>query len=548
MTPPALPRTALLTSVAVALVTAWFSLVGLGWRHLWVDEVDTAERAAAVLAWGYPRVLDASGEPSLNTGGLELEDGDAHRFSPWGQFYVSAAGLAVGRALGLSPDAAVRAPAALMHVAAAALATWGCVALGGASAAVGAAVGLSVGLDSVRLTYARQARYHAMVELLVVLGLLGAAVVARGGGAGWWLLGTSTTLTAQFHPLSGALFGVVLVGAVVASQGPPWRPNVRAHMLRFVVVPGLLSAASLAALARPWRQDSGRFAVSLHTHALDHGPSRWALVGALVGLLLCVAWGQRALAARVLTLVGLTVVAAQAMEAVAVSNYRYFLPVPLVLALWPMLRGDIRFGTARESALWMVSLVALWGPDVVRTQQMGTHAGITLALTDRRLEEEHARQPVHQVLDFLSARAEVKQPVLWDLVPQYVNWYRPGTPVALLPDAAAKTAANAGNALWDRPLRMPTWHVWFPAAGAGTWNCSGHCDYAVKYADPAHPDRPYTLTSGRLGLSVRMCPVMGVPANRVANAPFLLLSTGDFGPGSAPNEVMVVARVCDTPE
>src|SRR5688572_6718010 len=86
--------------VVVALVTAWVGLQGLGWRHLWVDEVDTAERAKAILAHGYPRLVDEHGHLSLNTAGQELEGGETHRFYPWGQFYVAATGLGVGNIVG----------------------------------------------------------------------------------------------------------------------------------------------------------------------------------------------------------------------------------------------------------------------------------------------------------------------------------------------------------------------------------------------------------------------------------------------------------------
>jgi hypothetical protein len=545
---PLVHRVARWPVLLVLVVTLWASTSGLGWRHLWVDEVDTAERASAVLAWGYPRVVDRHGVLSLNTGGYELEDGETHRFSPWGQFYVTAAGLAVGRALGWSGDFSARLPAALAHTAAAGGVTWGCLALAGATPAAAAVVGLLTGLDSVRLTYARQARHHAMVEALVVLGLVGLGLLRLGRKAGLGLASAVMALTAHLHPLSGAVFAVTLLMLLLAMRQaavlfPAFGASVRDIAFK-VLLPGAASALVLLLLARPWRQDPWAFAAGMASHALAHQPTWWGLAF----VTLCVGVAARARAWRVagvLLVLALTpVVLVQPLALTTVSSYRYFLFLPLVFALWPVALGPLVQDHHRRW-LWAGVILTLLGPDLHRGLKMGTHAGVALALQDARQEALGTRQPLHQVVDFLRQRARPDEPILWDMVPQYVNWYLPGQPVALLPDLAARVKSTQDSPWWKAVPRQAVWHVWFPKAGAGTWDCSGHCDVRAVDANPDQPQTPYTLESGRLGTRVRMCPVMGVPASRIANAPFLLLATGALQPAGAADEMLVVSHACD---
>ena len=134
--------------------------------------------------------------------------------------------------------------------------------------------------------------------------------------------------------------------------------------------------------------------------------------------------------------------------------------------------------------------------------------------------------------------------MLFDAVPQLANWYLPALDVALMPDAASRTALNAANPIWLAALRMPDWHVWYPTWGSGTWNCTNQCDYRATLVDAAHIDGPYDLRSERLGVSVRMCPVAAFPTTRMLNAPFDYLSTADLAPEGLHIDLMVLARPC----
>src|SRR5688500_4254809 len=111
---------ALLTACVFAV-----SAPGLGYRHLWLDEVDTAERTRTVLESGYPRVIDEKGRASLNTAGREIEDGDVHRYTPWLQYYVAAPGLLAAELFGLNRDAWTRMPFVACHALASGLTSWG---------------------------------------------------------------------------------------------------------------------------------------------------------------------------------------------------------------------------------------------------------------------------------------------------------------------------------------------------------------------------------------------------------------------------------------
>ncbi|MCB0421858.1 MAG: hypothetical protein KDD61_12735, partial [Bdellovibrionales bacterium] len=64
----------------VALLLFSFMNLGLGYRHIWQDEIETAERARSILFYGIPKTIDPEGRVSVNTSGAELENSDLHRY------------------------------------------------------------------------------------------------------------------------------------------------------------------------------------------------------------------------------------------------------------------------------------------------------------------------------------------------------------------------------------------------------------------------------------------------------------------------------------
>ena len=149
-------------------ITLGITSPGLGYRTLWADELETAERARSIVESGLPKIFDSAGNLSVSSAGKEIEEGLLHRYTPWLQFYVGAAGIEFGRRFGLASDTGVRLPFIILHAATSGLIARGLVA--GLSIGALPAIGIATlyGLGSVRLIHARTARYHALTDFLFI--------------------------------------------------------------------------------------------------------------------------------------------------------------------------------------------------------------------------------------------------------------------------------------------------------------------------------------------------------------------------------------------
>ena len=98
-------------------ITLGITSPGLGYRTLWADELETAERARSIVESGLPKIFDSAGNLSVSSAGKEIEEGLLHRYTPWLQFYVGAAGIEFGRRFGLASDTGVRLPFIILHAA-----------------------------------------------------------------------------------------------------------------------------------------------------------------------------------------------------------------------------------------------------------------------------------------------------------------------------------------------------------------------------------------------------------------------------------------------
>ena len=138
-------------------ITLGITSPGLGYRTLWADELETAERARSIVESGLPKIFDSAGNLSVSSAGKEIEEGPLHRYTPWLQFYVGAAGIEFGRRFGLASDTGVRLPFIILHAATSGLIARGLVA--GLSIGALPAIGIATlyGLGSVRLIHARTA-------------------------------------------------------------------------------------------------------------------------------------------------------------------------------------------------------------------------------------------------------------------------------------------------------------------------------------------------------------------------------------------------------
>jgi hypothetical protein len=532
--------------LAVFLSLAGVLLPGLGSRHLWVDEVETAERARSVLETGLPRVIDGAGNPSLAAGGRELEEGNLHRYTPWLQFYAAAGGLAVARQIGASPDLGVRLAFALSHAGAAGALAAGLVRFGGLAPLPAAALAGSYGLGSVRLLHDRSARYHALLELSTALGLLALGALRQSrAGAG---LGLAAILLAlpHVHTLGGGLLDLVLAGGalhVLRARGGPWL----GRTAWLVALPGAASLLALLALTRPW--GGGWYHWRL--------PPFWSLRD-LQGIAFPLwvwsasalfAWRHGAVSGRTALLgAGMAALLLVLLDCNSISQPRYYLALSAPAFFWPLALGLEGLSARAQRGLWAGLFAALGVAELAigplspplpaKAHIRHQHAplqGLRLALHDTR----PLRQPLSEALDAIRAGAG---PVLIDYVPPLANWYLPGRPVALMPDPTFQRPRNRANPLWSRPRSWPAWHLWYPHLGSGLWSCRPDCDFDVAALDLERGE--YDLFSRSLGRRERFCVVQTWPTNRWNNAPFMNLRRSAFRPAGRAREPLVLARPC----
>src|SRR6185436_13526986 len=173
------------------------------------------------------------------------------------------------------------------------------------------------------------------------------------------------------------------------------------------------------------------------------------------------------------------------------SQFRYYLFIPVLAMAWP-----VALGLGQEPRRWVPKVAAgaivvtalipdVWLANVSTPPPFPPFQGMRLLWSDARHRFAGDRQPLHQAVALIQQRGAPGDPVVFDYVPQFVNWYLPGHPVALMPDWTAKNPLSEHNPIWDKPVQMPKWHAWYTNYINGTWKCSGRCDYAIGELNPA---------------------------------------------------------------
>jgi hypothetical protein len=543
----------------LALCIFWLVGRGLGYRHLWQDEVETAERARTILESGYPRVIDRSGALSVNTGGRELEDGVAHRYTPWLQFYAGAAGLQAARWLGLSDDAGVRLPFVTAHAIEGAVLAFGLHRLGGLPLPFSLAAAAAFSLHTVRVVYNRSARYHALLDLFALLGLCGLGALRKGRRAGGWLVAASCFLAPQTHTLGGAYVAIVLTYLTLVLSDPPDGTTPLGARLRRVlllcVVPGAATLALLIALVRPLRQTAWggiRLAHAKGQSLIDVPGVDYALAFVAVYAAACLLCRDRGRALRYALLLPLCAATLLALDCVPLSQARYYLSTPLLLCgsllaiglpdkVPPRLRRAVWASVCAIPLLCEV-LLGRYARFDVRTLPFPPLQGVRLALSDVDRQRDGMVQPLREVLSTIRQLGRPGDAVLIDYVPQFVNWYLPGFTPALVPDPTLKTPLNQDQPLWRTPPPMPEWHLWYANWQGGFWTCLNQCDFS---ATGYRADRSeYTLRSRWRGEEVRMCVVKRLGASPHNNAPFMMFLDQSFGTRGPQAKTLVLARRC----
>ncbi len=520
-----------------------FTSLGLGYRFLWQDEIETAERARSILESGLPKVINSQTDVSLNALGREIEDGDLHRYSPWGQFYLGALGLQMGKWLGWGSDQAVREPFVLMHAMTSGLISYGLHGLAGFPVVVSLAVGGVYGLQTNRILHHRTARYHAILDFFAALGLLALGWIRRKEKRGWVVLGVCIFVSPLVHTLGGSLLSALLglASLVVVSNQEELEKKWLSRWVGLVFLPGLASLLLLLLLTRPWAQEAWGNISGNHIFRSITNKSqiRYALDFTLIAATFSFVFKKPRLGFSLLSLILFAYGLSGMLDFHPFSQARYYIFLPTLFLFWSIAFQP--FSQLKKSWIWLhgaILLVFILGPDLT-TRQYSAFQGVKIVWSDWEHSRAMVRQPLHEAIEEIG---KSKKPVLIDYVPQYVNWYLPLFEVALMPDLTQKTKLNSKNSIWDRELLFPYWHLWYSDWGSGGWVCMGSCDYS---ASPIDEKMQYTLTSKRLNVSRRMCVQRQWSTNQWNNAPFELANKESFDPAGRPVGALTLAKVCE---
>jgi hypothetical protein len=198
---------------------------------------------------------------------------------------------------------------------------------------------------------------------------------------------------------------------------------------------------------------------------------------------------------------------------------RYYLATPLLALFWPIALGlDQLKHSARRTLIVATCTVALIPelPSAIGGAPFEPFWGVRLVLSDRDHAAAGHKQPLHHGIEMIRQRAHPSDAVAVDYVPQFVPWYLPGHPTALVPDPVGRHTANQGNRVWGRPMHFPRWHLKYTDWPNGTWFCAPRCDYRSS-GDLTRGN--YQLTSKTLGRTETFCIHGSWPTNPWNNAP-----------------------------
>lgn len=512
---------------------------GLGQRHLWQDEMETAERARSVAEQGFPKVIDSEGRISINSTGREIEDGDYHRYSPWGQFYWGAWGILVGKKLGWTPDFSVRFPFAFAHAATTSLLST--MILQGLKVHPIWAIGVTLiyAAHSVRLVHNRSARYHALLDLLFMIGLFALwSIMISGPKLAWWSMASSIFFLPQVHTLGGAVAASFLgLALLLLPQG--LRPISRKKTILFGLIPGLLSLGVLLVLVRPWEQSIwGSFGNHRFRSLLkDFEFIKYSLYTGLIHLVLLWRtknkrwfWTYLGLGAYLLAIV-------RVMDFHPFSQTRYYLHLAHWFLWAPLFL--LGFSVAIRQKMLVVSVVLIFLTEV--TKRFPFYQGVKVVVQDSLAQDFYQKQPLMQAINWVRTHAESGERVFIDYVPQFINWYLPGFQIGALPDPSSRHPLSTQHPVYDQARVMPRYHI-IHSSMAQAWNCAGKCQY--QHINGRLKTDRYTLTFLDSGESRDFCVLKRWPVDHWNNAPFSLLQRKPESVGGMPVGELILAHAC----
>lgn len=541
------------TFLGVTLAVFLVAGRGLEYRTIWQDEVETAERAKSILDGGLPRVVDPNGNWSLNTGGREIDSGDLHRYTPWFQFYVGAAGLAIGEKLGLSPDASIRLPFFFLHSASSGLAAVLLPGITGVPYLAAAAVATLYGVASVRVIHDRTARYHGLTDFLFFAAWILYGVFRRrlldGGKTAIPAAALALALSLLVH--SHTLCGLLASGFFAALV---WLEFPKIRKTYFFVLALVPAVAALILLVQPSEQAKVWGALKIQR---GRSLRSWFEIGYAIPffvftVLMAFGFRNRARAREILIALSppfLLALGIRILDFHPYSQTRYYLPIIGALLFWPLAIGarDLwhkkHAGRFYLAILTTMILYAEIGGDFAAFQGVRISAfDATMAKASRK--DRGLSQPLRLAFDRIRANGKPGDGVLVEYVPQFVNWYLPEFKPALVPDDFTIAPLGEGNPLLESiPFVEPTWHVYYFGVFEGFWICPGECDFRILH-DTGDPST-YRIYSARLDRTYKFCIVDQWPSYHWNNAPFMNYGPEALSASGGEWETITLAKRCE---
>ncbi len=534
-----------------------------GYRHLWQDEIETAERARTIVEYGVPMIIGPDGKMSLNTGGKEIIDsGNLHRYTPWGQFYVAASGLFIGNFLGNNPDAAVRVPFIVAHSMTSFLYSFALVEV--ALLPVPAAILLStaLALQTIRMVHNRTARYHAWLDFLFMLGLVSYSGIFLYWKSAKYFLASSIFFLPQIHTLGGSLLSFML--GVLAfysfcfekkTDGEKWMTW--KQLIFFVILPGLISFVLILICTTPWAQPSWGANNTFNWNFTNFGNINdrlshrhgTMLMMVMVAVFFMVKDKKNAIKAVMVFFTLVTTV--KLLDINSFSQPRYYMAIPLLFFAWPFIFRPKKYADRNPFAysfLLMATLLFILWPDLVqplrgKTKHSPWH-GVKLVWDDIKKSNNKTLQPLHSALGLIAASAKPGDEVLFEYVPQFVNWYLPKLSTAFLPDPVFLYSGNINNPVWKTPIVMPKFHLFYNNM-RGYWPCGWGqgCSFAIEHIN--EKELSYMLENRIIKKTQKMCIMASWRVDHWNNAPFRMAEDTSLNPEGYHASAMHLSKVCD---
>ncbi len=488
-------------------------------RHLWSDEVETADRARIILERGLPKLVGTDERISVNAAGKEIEDSDLHRYTPWVQFYVGALGLKVGSFFDWNSDFSIRWPFFFLHaLTAAMLATF--IVPGGIFLKL--AFGLFYGLSSIEFLHARTARYHSILAFLIVLYFL------WNKKRGPWSAALFPVLV-HTHTLAGSAVSALLflknqiLGSASKSK----------QIVSFLILG--LSALSVLLLTRPWVQSAwGSFSRPELRSLKDQMLSPWVLLFLSAGFFCYKYERSKNLLWLFFGFVGLV----SFLDGHAFSQARYYIWISvIVICVFSEWNFKTQF-LQKNKTLLLLGFIFIreFMPPIERPFQ-----SVRLVWAEGKHPDFRKEQAVEKMLQKIKTEdPEGLRPVLFEYVPQFVTWYLKN-PVAMMPEPSTQRSISANNPLFKKTLGA-YYHLWY-ANYQQNWACHPQCNFIVEKQDNLIPGGVYYLKSDQK--RERFCIEEVVKTNQWNNSPFMNFTATAHGPNSDETNQLVFGRLCE---